>query len=93
MGVNYLNVPALVVVLIVLAVIAIALNSLSIYIIYIICTTKALWKRNSSLLLVNLLSVHLFQGLLVFPFYAGKKVKQDFKPAQVFANGFRFSYM
>ncbi|XP_066924189.1 G protein-coupled receptor 161-like [Clytia hemisphaerica] len=88
--VNYLNIPAIVTILVVLAVIATFLNSLSIY---IIVTTRHLWKRNSSLLLMNLLVVHLFQGVFVFPFYAGKKVKQDFLPAQIFGNGFRLSYM
>ena len=88
--IEYLNVPGMVVALVILAFIAVFLNSLGLY---IIRTTKTLWKRNSSLLLMNLLAVHLFQGVFVFPFYAGKKVKQDFVPAQVFANGFRLTHM
>lgn len=88
--VEYLNIPTMVIALLVLAVIAIILNFLSIY---IIMTTKQLLKRNSTLILLNLLVVHLCQGIFVLPFYAGKKIKQDFIPAQVFANGFRLSYM
>ena len=88
--IEYLNIPTMVVALLVLATIAIVLNSLSIYIIF---TSKQLMKRNSTLILLNLLIVHLCQGIFVLPFYAGKKIKQDLLPAQVFANGFRLTYM
>lgn len=87
----YLSVPGIVTSLIVLSLAAIGLNVLSIY---IITTVRALWKRSSNLLLLNLLVVHLFQGIFVFPLYAGKKFKGlDFEVAQFFANGFRFTYM
>ena len=89
--VDYLNIPTMVIFLLVLAVLAIVLNSLCIY---IIMTTKKLMQRNSTLILLNLLVVHLFQGFLVLPFYAGKKIKlENFVTAQIFANGFRFTYM
>lgn len=87
---GYLNIPAIVTSLVVLSLAAIGLNSLSIY---IITSVKTLWKKTSNLLLLNLLVVHLFQGIFVFPFYAGKKIKMDFEPAQFFGNGFRFTYM
>lgn len=86
-----LNITAVVVFLILLAVVAVFLNILCIY---IIRTSKNLRDKPSSLLVLNLLVVHLAQGLFVFPFYAGKKLKvASLFWGRVFANGFRFSYM
>ena len=76
--------------LILFSIIAIFLNSLCLYIV------KTTYKKDkaSSWLLINLLVVHLFQGVVVLPFYLGKKLYIcNILWAQVFANGFRFTHM
>ena len=86
-----LDITAVVFSLILLAVVAIGLNILCIV---IICTSKKLREKPSSLFVLNLLSVHLVQGLFVFPLYAGKKLRPESCFWTRFVNnGFRFSYM
>ncbi|XP_065648226.1 C-X-C chemokine receptor type 2 [Hydra vulgaris] len=86
-----LDTSAAVTFLIVLAVAAIFLNSLCIY---IIRATKSLKNRPSSMLILNLLMIHLFQGLVVLPLYAAKKftIKSIFW-ARFVNNSFRVTYM
>ena len=51
-------------------------------------------KRPSTLLILNLLVVHLFQGFVVFPFYAAKKTDiTSYRARQIVCDGFRFTYM
>ena len=86
-----LDIVAVVFSLLFLAVVAIALNSLCIHIIW---TSKSLNSKPSSLFLLNLLSIHLIQGLFVFPLYAGKKLKpEDCFWLRFVNNGFRLTYM
>ena len=60
----------------------------------IITKSKTLMKRPSTLLILNLLAVHLFQGLFVFPFYTAKKMRlESLLSRQVVCDGFRFTYM
>ena len=74
-----------------LSVLTTCINSLCIY---IIIKSKLLLKRPSTYLILNLLTVHLLQGLIVFPLYVGKKFKvENFRWAQMFCDGFRFTYM
>lgn len=77
--------------LLALSVVSILLNSLCLY---IKKQTPSLSKTASSILITNLLCIHLFQGIVVFPLYVGKKLKVSHTFwARFFANGFRFSYM
>ena len=62
----------------------------------LILKSKQMMKRTSTLLILNLLSVHLFQGLVAFPFYAAKKsdaTKTSPHLRHVICDGFRFTYM
>ena len=73
--------------LVILSIVAMAINT---FCIYVIIRSKSLLKRPSTLLLLNLLIVHLLQSIIVFPFYAAKKGD----PASRLAcDGFRFTYM
>ena len=74
-----------------LSFIGIIINSLCIYIVKVSQSLKA---KASSLLILNLLALHLCQSLLVFPLYALKKLKfSNFTFTKFVANGWRFSYM
>ena len=72
-------------------------TSLNIFCIYVIRTTKTLREKPSSSFVVNLLSVHTFQGCVVLPLYAGKKLPHDMIKSlvlrQIFGNGYRFTYI
>ena len=86
-----LDTPTAVTFLLILAVAAIILNSLCIY---IIRATKSLWNKPSSMLILNLLIVHFFQGLFVLPLYAAKKFTiKSFLWARFVNNSFRVTYM
>ena len=77
--------------LIILSVLTTFLNTLCIY---VICKARSLLKRPSTYFILNLLIVHLLQGMIVFPFYAGKKLKVKSSLWQgIFCDGFRFTYM
>ncbi|XP_012557997.1 octopamine receptor beta-2R [Hydra vulgaris] len=86
-----LNTSAAVTSLLILAIAATSLNSLCIHIIRRI---KSLKKRPSSILTLNVLLVHLLQGLIVLPLYAAKKFTiKSFHWAQFIDNSFRVTYM
>lgn len=77
--------------MIVLSIWATLLNSLCII---IIGRSRALIKRPSALLILNLLIVHWVQGTVVFPFYTAKKAKViSLYWAGIICDGFRFTYM
>lgn len=90
---SYLNPSAVVISLLFISILAIVLNVLCIY---IIRKSKNLNRHPSSILIINLLCVHLLQGVFVFPTYAGKKLGDEVSSyllAQIFANGYRFTYI
>ena len=80
-----------IVLLCLLAIITILINAVCIC---IISKSKPLLQRPSTYFILNLLTVHLIQGLVVFPFYAAKKSNiESLQWGQVICDGFRFSYM
>ena len=86
-----LNIVAIETSLFLLSFIGIIINSLCIYIVRVSQSLKA---KASSLLILNLLALHLCQSILVFPFYALKKLKfSNLTFTKFIANGWRFSYM
>ena len=71
-------------------------TSLNAMCIRLILKSRQMLKRNSSVLILNLLFIHLFQGLVVFPFYAAKKSDNTVMSPwlqRVVCDGFRFTYM
>lgn len=77
--------------LIVLSLISIVLNCACIS---VIKRKISLTEKPSTILILNLLITHLFQGIFVFPMYAGKKMKvKDLFWARFFNTGFLFTYM
>ena len=86
-----LNIVAIETSLFLLSFIGIIINSLCIYIVRVSQSLKA---KASSLLILNLLVLHLCQSIFVFPFYALKKLKfSNLSFTKFVANGWRFSYM
>ena len=77
--------------LLILSAMSIIVNS---FCIYIIKKTTSFHKKPSSIFVVSLLIIHLFQAVFVFPLYAAKKMKvKNFYWAQFFSNGFLFTYL
>ena len=92
-SISYLDITGVVCSLLLLSVLAIILNTLCIYIIQ---KSARLNSKPSSILIINLLSVHLLQGIFVFPLYVGKKLGNkipSFLLSKLFANGYRFTYI
>ena len=88
---NMLNIVAVISSLMILSIGTIVLNA---FCLYVIKNSKSLKRKPSTVLILNLLLLHMFQGLFVYPLYAGKKLHVgNILLAKVFANGFRFTYM
>ena len=71
-------------------------TSLNAMCIRLILKSRQMMKRNSSVLILNLLFIHLFQGVIAFPFYAAKKSDNTVMSPwlqRVVCDGFRFTYM
>ena len=84
-------VTAIAISLFALSMLAIVLNSLCLH---IIRKSPSLNGKASLRLIANLLCIHLFEGTIVFPSYAGKRLQStSLFWARLFNNGFRFSYM
>ena len=76
--------------LLIVSITSIILNS---FCLQVIRTKKTFRDKPSTIFLVNLLLVHLVQGLIVLPMYAGKSFKdQPLFWTRFFSNGFRISY-
>ncbi|XP_057311845.1 beta-2 adrenergic receptor-like [Hydractinia symbiolongicarpus] len=85
------HITVIIILLCLLAVAATFVNGACIIIIY---KSRTLMKRPSTFFILNLLIAQLFQGLVVFPFYAGKKGDiSDKMWSRLFCDGFRFMYM
>ena len=78
--------------LILLAIFTILINGTCIY---TIVKKKTLRKQPTSYFKLNLLFICLFQGILVFPLYTGKKLvsKDHTSQYHIYCDGFRFTYM
>lgn len=86
-----LNIIAVEISLFTLSLMGIVLNAMCIY---ILRTSRTLKSKASSLLILNLLVLHLGQSIFVFPFYALKKMKfSNFTFIKFVANGWRLTYI
>ena len=83
-----------VIMIILLFVLTVASTVLIAFCLYSICKSKHLFKRPSILFVLNILLVHLYQGLIVLPLYAGKKYKfDDCYKDRIVCNAFQFTYV
>lgn len=86
-----LDITAVVCSLVVLSIVSIALNC---YCIYLIKSNTKFREKPSAAFVVNLLLIHIFQGVFVFPLYAAKKLKVENCFLQnLFNNVFLVSYI